>query len=139
MKERYGEMEIILVVCGVIILAFALMLLWAIIKSTKKDKNEYGEVREDTKKSNKSFVKIIVVCILLAGFAFGTYGLVRDDGGSSSTSSSSTSSSTKTCQSCHRSFADMTNKNYIWHTNMCKNCYQNFCWATGMTPTNYDK
>lgn len=45
----------------------------------------------------------------------------------------------ETCQSCNRSFTDATNKNYIRHTNMCKNCYQNFCWATGKTPTDYDK
>ena len=49
------------------------------------------------------------------------------------------SGDSKTCKSCGRSFSDSTNKNYITHTGMCKNCYQNFCWETGKTPTNYDK
>lgn len=59
------------------------------------------------------------------------------ENGNSNTNSSA-SSSAKTCQSCNRSFEDATNKNYISHTGMCKNCYQNFCWATGKTPENYD-
>ena len=53
--------------------------------------------------------------------------------------SGSYSADSSTCQSCGRSFSDYTEKNYIWHTNMCKNCYRNFCYATGRTPHNYDK
>lgn len=58
--------------------------------------------------------------------------------GGSSGGSSSGSSSTKTCQSCGRTFSDSTNKNYIRHTNMCRNCYRNYCYGVGKTPTNYD-
>lgn len=45
----------------------------------------------------------------------------------------------KVCQSCDREYTDSTNKNYIRHTNMCRLCYRNYCYAIGQTPTNYDK
>ncbi len=43
------------------------------------------------------------------------------------------------CKSCDRKFSDDTNKRYINRTNMCRNCYRNYCYATGKTPENYDK
>lgn len=49
------------------------------------------------------------------------------------------SKNAKKCQYCKRSFTDATNKNYIEHTNMCRNCYRNYCWAIGETPSNYDR
>lgn len=83
------------------------------------------------KKSGGSAFGIIFIVIMLALFL----SMCGSMGGSSS--SNSGSSSSKTCQSCGRSFDDSINKKYITHTNMCKNCYTNFCWATGKTPTNY--
>ena len=43
------------------------------------------------------------------------------------------------CKSCHRTYTDASNMNYIFHTNMCKKCYLVFCVESGMTPKNYDK
>ena len=42
------------------------------------------------------------------------------------------------CKVCDRKFTDDTNKKYIRMTNMCRNCYRNYCYATGKTPANYD-
>ena len=56
-----------------------------------------------------------------------------------SSGSSPSGGSSKTCQSCHREYTDSTNKNYIRHTNMCRLCYRNYCYAIGQTPSNYDK
>ena len=72
---------------------------------------------------------VIIVVIIIVSFILVSLG----------ENSGSHSSSKETCQSCDRSFSDATNKNYIRHTNMCKNCYLNFCWATGRTPSNYDR
>lgn len=57
------------------------------------------------------------------------------------TASCETSSSSRTeqCKYCHRTFSDRTNMNYIWHTNLCRNCYRTMCFANGITPKNYDK
>ena len=52
---------------------------------------------------------------------------------------SSSHSNERKCESCGRKFSDSTNINYIVHTNMCRNCYRNFCSMTGKKPTNYDK
>ena len=74
-------------------------------------------------------VIMVVLFIAMLGSCFG----------SSGSSSYSSSSSTRTCGYCKREFSDATNKNYILHTNMCRNCYRNYCWGIGETPTNYDK
>ncbi len=85
---------------------------------------------------NKMFpMVLVIVFILLAIMVVSCMG----GGSSSSSSSTSTSPSTKTCQVCDRKFSDDTNKNYIRWTNMCKNCYVNYCYAKGMTPENYDR
>ena len=75
-------------------------------------------------------VKRIVIFVLIIAMGLAVFGC---------SGSSGKSSSSKTCKSCGRSFSDSTNRNYISHTNMCKNCYLNFCWATGKTPSNYDR
>ncbi len=82
----------------------------------------------NTKTDAKGYLIIFLVIAAILALLFG--------GGSGSGSRTSAS---KTCQSCNRTFTDATNKNYITHTHMCKNCYKNFCWAKGMTPKNYDK
>lgn len=86
---------------------------------------------------NKMFSPVLVIVIILLVIMVGS--CMGGGNSSSSSSSTSTSPSTKTCQVCDRKFSDDTNKNYIRWTNMCKNCYLNYCYAKGMTPTNYDK
>lgn len=44
----------------------------------------------------------------------------------------------KECEVCEEEFTDSTNKKYISKTNMCRDCYINFCAFTGKEPTNYD-
>lgn len=77
--------------------------------------------------------KAVILIIVIAMFA----SLCACFDGSGSTRYSSSAS--KTFRSCNSSFSDETNKNYIINTNMCKNCYQNYCWASGMKPSNYDR
>ena len=79
-----------------------------------------------------AFCLICGIIIIICGVSIGSMGNIS--GGSTNTSSK-----TATCQSCGRSFSDSTEKNYIKWTNMCKNCYRNYCYATGKTPNNYDR
>ena len=66
-----------------------------------------------------------IIALTLTLFAVGSF---SGCGGSSGGSSEPI---TKTCQSCGREFSDSTNKKYIRMTNMCRQCYKNFCYATG--------
>lgn len=51
-----------------------------------------------------------------------------------------------TCKTCHKTYSyqgneygnlNSRNVKCIRATNMCKNCYENFCYATGRKPKNY--
>ena len=80
---------------------------------------------------------VSIICFTLTICICGYIGNSID--GINPSGSSSYSVSSSTCHSCDRSFSDDTNKNYIRWTNMCRKCYRNYCYAKGITPSNYDK
>ena len=86
-----------------------------------------SSINNGNKTDFKGYLIIFAVIVIILYLFFG------GSGGSSSGTRS------KKCGSCNRTFTDATNINYIVHTNLCRNCYRNFCWSTGKTPTNYDK
>lgn len=98
----------------------------------KKDEEKVTIIsnRNNNSKNSSSSLGAILFLII---FAFVLYSCTTSWGTSSS------SSTTRQCGFCHRTFSDATNKNYILHTNLCRNCYRTMCFANGMTPKNYDK
>ena len=70
---------------------------------------------------------IIPILIAFVIVAVVIVAVVSSGGGSGS------SSKERTCQVCHRTFTDQSNKSSIARTNMCKNCYQNFEWGMKAT------
>lgn len=118
-----------------IVVLGAAFVLPMIQKTGKKTENDIENTNVDannnsTKKVEKTvgIIAIIIIIVTIAAlFLFST-----DSPGSSGGKS-------KVCQSCDREYTDSTNKNYIRHTNMCRLCYRNYCYAIGQTPTNYDK
>ena len=98
----------------------------------KKDEGKVTTInnRNNNSKNSSSFGAILLLIIC----AFVLYSCTT-----SIWPGSSSSSNTMQCGYCHRTFSDATNKNYIWHTNLCRNCYRTMCFANNMTPKNYDK
>ena len=78
----------------------------------------------------------IVVGIIFIVMAFQTISLEKKLGiHTNKTTTTPTSTTingehTETCQVCNRAFKDDANKKSIRQTNMCKQCYKNFQYAT---------
>lgn len=84
----------------------------------------------------KSTIIVLIVIAIIIGIALGT--------ASSSGNNSDTYSAT--CQVCHKTFSykgheygGLASRNVkcIRMTNMCKKCYESYCWSIGKTPKDY--
>lgn len=82
--------------------------------------------------SKKSVVRIAAIMVIATLITI-PISLALND-----TSSKPIQVTEKECEFCEREFTDSKNKKYITKTNMCKNCYINFCDMTGKEPKNYD-
>ncbi len=82
--------------------------------------------------TKKAFLRILIVMAIATAIMIPISYDLNDGFGSSSDASVE-----KECASCDREFKDETNKKYISRTNMCRNCYMNFCAMTGKEPKIY--
>ena len=88
-------------------------------------------MKENNSATSSIFISIGAVILGLLMFTQCGYG------GTSSSSYTSSQPESRSCKVCYREFTDSSNKKCIRETNMCKNCYYNYCCAIGETPTKY--
>ena len=82
---------------------------------------------------SKKSVRVIVLVMIIVSLIMVPVSFALND-----TSPKPIPTIEKECESCEEVFTDSTNKKYISKTNMCRDCYINFCAFTGKEPTNYD-
>ena len=125
-------MGIIAVLLGIFILYIGI----TNFKNAKANSETNPNISVDTWRTSGAICIFFGVLIIVCGMYIAFAGNISN--GSTKTVTK-TNTKTATCQSCGRSFSDSTEMNYIKWTNMCKNCYRNYCYATGQTPANYDR
>ena len=82
--------------------------------------------------SKKSVLRIVLVMIISTLIMIPISFALND------TSSKPIQATEKECEVCDKEFTDSKNKKYISKTNMCRQCYINYCAMSGKEPKNYD-
>ena len=113
-------------------IGIAKFIIW-IDKKQQEKKAKESSISRGTKEKIKGIAAFVLVVLLFKG----CQAMGSSYGNESSIGSSSGTAKASICKVCDREFTDSSNIKCIRETNMCKNCYNNYSWATGETPTKY--
>ena len=112
------------------IATYALLTLGLIMCAVHRCKGKYSVAGAVIPK--KGFFRLVFLMIIASLIMIPVSFALND------TSGSKIGQDVQECQFCDEEFEDGKNKKYISRTNMCRNCYINYCALTGKELENYD-